>query len=345
MNPARKIFGFLITIIIGVPVLFATILSIGVTQSVVSAGFLSELPTELVKKLPATLDEIYKELKIEDIETNRDIGSFFKAMKRADLPPSQILEKSGIGKWMEDELIVALKTLGSSLRGEQTKKNIVLNMTGLKLALTSNEIKSYMKKIIERLPVCQNSENDWDRFRENEDLGEFPDCRPKDLEISDELVTNILNRLISDIPDSVTLLDRDDYFPGNIRVPEFISSLSYFLFIFPLVFIVLGSFIADSRLKGFLRWSGTATILGGLSAYGLASFLNNMVPISEHFQNAFKFSQQFPLRYSEVFNEKAVQFASDILNHLFKPVLSIGGTVAIIGLIIFALSFLVNSRN
>ena len=52
MDVVRKSIGVLIIIFIGIPVLFGVIWAVGVTRAVISPEFLSDLPQEIIQKIP-----------------------------------------------------------------------------------------------------------------------------------------------------------------------------------------------------------------------------------------------------------------------------------------------------
>lgn len=341
MNPLRKILGFFIAVIVGVPILFGTIVAIGITNAAISPEFLSEMPEELIEKLPATLDQLYTETKSEDFIDGKEYSYWLDAMKKVDRSPSEIIEKSGMMDWIKGELTSDLKQLGEVLRGDLPPENIIMDMTLLKKSILSPYVSSYIQEVILKLPECSESSTEkWKQLIFSSDSEFFPKCRPRGLEITPEIVMQIQQRIIEDIPMKVTILEGSEYFPRNINIPKFISTATYFLFIFPLIFILLGSLIAAKNTGSFLRWSGISVMIGGISAYAFGNLLNNIIPISNRLGPNFNFTNHFSSHYSNILSGKIVEFSDVILKQLFNPVSHLGGIIAIIGLIVFSLSFL-----
>lgn len=345
MNPLRKIIGFIMAILLGVPILFGTIVAIGLTEATISPAFLSEMPREIIEKLPDTLDQLYAEAEKDDFIEKKEFGSLVVAMKRTDRSPGIILEQSGIMSWMKSELDESLGKLGKVLSGEISAENIKMDMSKLKSSILSPVITSYLKDVIEELPECSDSDlEEWKEVISTGNYDHFPECRPAGVEITPEIVMQIQRKIADDIPDEVTLFEGGEYIPKNINIPKFVLAMTYFLFIFPAIFILLGSLIASTSKGGFFRWSGISILLGGLSAYAFGNLLTNLVPVSDKLSRYYDFSEQFSARYGDILSKKIVEFSDMIMSPLFKPVSNIGGIVAIVGLIVFAISFL-NREN
>jgi len=221
-------------------------------------------------------------------------------------------------------------------------------MKPLKDSILHPSVTSYLKSIVRNLPECDDMEieewkrvafrNDWsDGF----DLDEFPTCRPPGLEITDDLIKMFQMRAVEEMPVDVEILDDWVDLPRGWSFTKTISTVTYALFIFPALLIFLGSLIAATSKASFFRWSGVTTMIGGLLAYGLASLLENIIPVSE-FSFRYDFANSVSSRFEELVIMKVGNLTEIFLNSLFAPASKLGGTIAIIGLILFALSFLIN---
>jgi len=226
-----------------------------------------------------------------------------------------------------------------------------LNMKPLKDAILHDSVTSYMKSIIKNLPECSGTDiEDWKRiaFRsdwsDGFDLDEFPSCRPAGLEITDDLIKMFQLRAVEEMPEHVEILDDWVDLPRGWNFTKTISTVTYALFIFPALLIFLGSLIAATSKASFFRWSGVTTMIGGLLAYGLSSLLENLIPISE-FSFRYDLARSVSTRFEELVILKIGNLFEMFLNSLFSPAAKLGGTIAIIGLILFALSFLMNENK
>ncbi|MEN8221884.1 MAG: hypothetical protein ABFR36_01385 [Acidobacteriota bacterium] len=351
MSPLRKVIGFIIAALIGIPVLFATILAVGVSNAVVTPEVMSDLPREIIAELPSTIDELYTALETDEIIDDEKTRIIVDSMKRTGIAPRKVMEESGIFEWMKVELSESIRQFGEVLRGERNPDPILLNMKPLKDAILHNSITSYMRSIVRNLPECRDIEveewkriaftNDWsDGF----DLDEFPNCRPAGLEITDDLIKMFQLRAVEEMPEDVEILDDWVELPRGWNFTKIVSAVTYALFIFPALLIFLGALIAATSKASFFRWSGVATMTGGLLAYGLASLLENIIPVSE-FSFRYDFSHAVSTRFEELVIMKIGNLTEMFVNSLFAPASKLGGTIAIIGLILFALSFLMNENR
>jgi len=348
MSPLRKTIGFLIAALIGIPVLFATILAVGVSNAVVTPEVMSDLPREIIAELPSAIDELYTALETDEDIDDEKTRIIVDSMKRTGIKPRKIMDDSGVFEWLKGELSESIRQFGEVLRGERNPDPILLNMKPLKDSILHNSVTSYLKSVVSNLPECRDIEieewkriafkNDWsDGF----DLDEFPTCRPAGLEITDDLIKMFQLRAIEEMPESVEILDEWVDLPRGWNFTKTISTVTYSLFIFPALLIFLGSLIAATSKASFFRWSGVTTMIGGLLAYGLASLLENIIPVSE-FSLRYDFANSVSTRFEELVIMKVGNLTEMFLNSLFAPASKLGGTIAIIGLILFALSFLLN---
>lgn len=351
MSPLRKIIGFLVAALIGIPVLFATIIAVGLTNSVVTPEVMSDLPRAIIAELPSTIDELYTALEtdedIDDEKTKIIIGS----MKKTQITPRKVMEESGVFDWLSGELSESIKQFGEVIRGERSPDPILLNMKPLKNAILHDSVTKYLKSVINNLPECDSMDieqwkriafrNDWsDGF----DLDEFPSCRPTGLKITDDLIKMFQLRAVEEMPENVEILDEWIDLPRGWNFTKTISAVTYTLFLFPALFILLGSLIAATSKASFFRWSGITTMIGGLLAYGLSSLLENIIPLSE-FSFRYDFAHNVSSRFEELVILKIGNLTEMFLNSLFAPASKLGGTVAIVGLILFALSFLLSDNK
>ncbi len=349
MTPLRKILGFILAALIGIPILFGTIIAVGITNAVVTPEVLSDLPREIIKELPSTVDEIYSAIKSDENINNEKTRIWVDAIKKSDIPPGKMLEESGIFEWLRLELSESLKQVGEVLQGERSAGPINLDMKPLKRALLHESVTKYFKIVIRNLPECTDVDvEEWKNiaFLDStpDDFSSFPACRPAGLEISDDLIMNFQRRAIDDMPDNVNIAEDWTDFPARWNFTKTISTVTYALFIIPGIFILLGSFIAATSKGGFFRWAGITTMIGGGLAYGLTSLLQNLLPISE-LSLKYDFAKVISSDFEELVISKVAGFSEMIFDSIFTPASRLGGTVIIIGLIIFALSFLIRERD
>jgi hypothetical protein len=350
MNPIRKLLGLLTIIFIALPVLFAIIIAVGATKAIVSPEILSDIPQDIVKNLPKAVDEIYVELKDSDLGKT-DMGNntklWLKAILKLKTTPKVIIESSGISKWLEQELAVSLQHMGDILRSEAEPETVKLNLRSLKTALTSATMVKYCKELIAQLPPCTEIEiEEWKKLTVKiKGIDSIPACKPDNIEITDTLVKNFLELLVENTPDKVELFKINDKLPYGLDIIKFVSSIAYALFLIPVIFIIIGSAIGATSKKNFFKWSGYTTISGGLSALSFSSLIINIVPLSKFTINFGHSGIIISEHFESILLQKTCLFSDLILDKLFTPISELGGTVAIIGLLLVGVSYLVEPKE
>lgn len=345
MDALRKSIGVLIIVFIGIPVLLGVIWAVGVTKAVVSTDFLSDLPQEIIEKVPDMIDEVLEEVDREDLVEDPNSRAWVRAVAQAKTSPKELLGKIGFLDWMENELSASLGLMGEMLRGEKPVRQIVLNLRPLKEALRHEAIKDYLIELLKSLPTCdQDQLEDWQAAALNpRDLEELPACRPADLDLetSAKAISFVREREIEDIPDEVILLENARAFPRGVNMLKTIVAFTYLLFLVPAFFIVLASVIGGTGKGGIFRWMGTATLVGGVIAYAFSSLLKNGVPwvvgIAPEAQGITPFE--------ELMVGKAGDIGMVVVERILSGVNSVAGVVCIIGVVLFALSYLLGSSG
>lgn len=340
MDALRKSIGVLIIIFIGVPVLLGVIWAVGITKAVVSTDFLSDLPREIITKVPDMIDEVLEEVDREDLVDDPNDRAWVRAVVEAKTSPKELLGKIGLLDWLENELSASLQLMGEMLRGEKPVRQIVLNLRPLKESLRHEAIKDYLIELLKNLPTCnQDQLEDWQAAALNpRDLEDLPACRPAelDLETAAKAISFVREREIEDIPDEVILLEGVRAFPRGVNMLKSVVAFTYLLFLVPAFFIILASVIGGTGTGGILRWMGLSTFIGGIIAYAFSSMLKGAVPWAigiapeTHGISAFE----------ELIIGKAGDIGMVVMDRVLSGVNSTAGIVCIVGVVLFALSYL-----
>lgn len=343
MNTTRKIIGLLIIVFIAIPTIFGIIWSVGLTKAVVSPEFLSELPQEIITKVPDFVDDMLDSMQQEDVIIDDNTRKWVQAIKKTDTSFKDLLKKIGILDWLENELSESFVDVGKILRGEIQPKSIILDLRPLKEALKHENITLYIEEILKELPQCNDAElQAWKEFAiQGGIFKNLPACRPLGLKEGTSIFKNEFNRAVDDIPDEINIFQGVSEIPYGYDVGQTVVSLAYVLFIIPIFFIGLGALIAATSKSSFLRWSGAATLIGGLISLGIASFTKGTVSWAMRFSHY----NYFDTRFEELFFEKTGSLMLIIVDKLITPVIALSGIVCVIGVVIFALSFTITSRK
>lgn len=351
MNGVRKAIGVLIIIFIGIPALIGIIWGVGLTRAVVSPEFLSEMPLEIITKIPDLLEETLEAVDREDVIRDEESRKWVRALADAETSPKELLEKIGIMDWLKTELSQSLEDIGQIIRGKISPRPVMLNMRPLKAALRHESIDHYLKEILGKLPICTDDQTrEWVEavveekpFQDNTP----PACQPPDLVKAVEILRVAWTEEVDEIPDEVDLIEADewDFYPSTgVNITHIVVSLTYLLFFIPAVILLVASLIGASSGSGIIRWIGISTLIGGALAFGLSKLIGKMVqwgigvgPIGYSYSDV-----DFPFEeVGEIFVEKMGDIILLVIDHLFSAVNTVAGTVCILGIVLIALSYLV----
>jgi hypothetical protein len=332
MHTVRKVIGFLIIILFGLPSLIAVIWTVGVTRASVSPDFLSDMPQEIIREVPFLVEEIFEEAQDEDVIRDENTRDWFRAAAQADISPRGLLEETGVLGWMENELSQSLQDIGDVMRGKTRVRPVEFDLRPLKKALFDPEFEKYLLQMMENLPPCdEHGLRQWQTIAAGDEWFEAPACRP-DMNSARTVLLLKRDEFVRVIPDEVEVFSGIRYVPfGAVRL---ITMLSYFFFFVPLVFILIGAAVAADSFGSFLRWSGLSILIGGLVALGLAFFVKNFamlgIGLAPMTQPDYWISDLQGLVL-----EKTRWIPMMVMDRLFDPVMTVAGVVSVCGLVFF----------
>jgi hypothetical protein len=338
MNQVRTILGLLIMIFIAVPILFGVIWAVGFTQAALSQKTLTELPAEIIAEVPDLLDGMLLAARDENSAMDYDTRTWLNAIAAASATPREILKESGLNDWMDKELTSSLAALGNILNGKSSARNVWLDMRPLKSAFSHPAMERWLTQVMEKLPVCSSGQSEaWERTLRNEShYDSLPPCRPETTQ-GIALAAVIREHITHDIPDQVNILENAHFPHGNFNVTRTVTSFTYLLFLIPAAFIVLGALIGARSKSHFFSWSGIATMAGGGLVLALSSLAKGIIPWALRIGPL-----EYPSHWTnwqDVFADHIGGLALVISRHFMSPVITVAGTVCIVGLLLFAFSF------
>ncbi len=371
MNVLRKIIGALVLLFIGIPILFGIIWGVGIAKGALSANFYRELPQIISSEIPNIVDELIEEAKENPNSSDMDEESrrWLEAVSKTGIPFKEVMRKSGLTSWFEEDFSDAMYLLGKVLSGKSDYKSVYLSLGKLKKAISSDYLADYLSTVVKNLPACsQTEEKFWALEVSKKDfIDNFPDCNPQKIDKKSlkEFFKSSLQMKVKEIPEKVDLLSDNslgvradskggDFFSWNYRDNErkinFIrafNTYSYLLFIIPFVFIFLGAVIADSTLPGFLLWSGGATTLGGVLSLLLHSLVSGVVKAVGILPTS-SFSVYYNSNLTSVesiVHRRVMEIVNQILSELFSKVSHISFSIILLGIALIALSFIVKNER
>ena len=338
MNQARNILGLLIMIFIAIPVLFGIIWAVGLTQAMVSQKTLSEFPGEIISEVPDLLDGVMLAARDENSDMDYESRTWLRAMAGANPPPRELMEQTGLNDWLERELSGSLRTMGDILNGRTAARDIWLDMRPFKAVFSHPVMENWLSQVMENLPVCSSGQvSDWERIMlANNTYGSLPPCRPEAVQ-KITAISYIRSRITREIPDQVNLME-NAHFPHNrFNIARTVRSFTYLLFLIPAVFIILGALVAARSKSHFFRWSGAATMVGGGLVLAMSSLIKGVIPWAMRI-GPVNYSTSWT-HWQDVLADHMGGLAMVISRHFISPVITVAGTVCVIGLLLFAFSF------
>jgi hypothetical protein len=340
MNQTRTVLGLLVIIFFAIPILFAMIWAVGLTQAVVSSKMLSELPREIITEIPDLVDEVFLAAKDQNSQLDPDTRTWLTAVAGVAKTPKELLAETGLNDWLEKELSISLRTVGDILNGKTEVRDVWLNMRPLKQALNHPAMELYITQVLEKLPVCSPEQSKaWEQIIQDQGhYDSLPPCRPE-AALNTNAAASIRSQITRDIPDEINFF-KNSHFPYHkINIAKTVVSFTYLLFLIPALFIFLGAIIAARCKSHFFRWSGAVTLIGGGLALGLATLVKQIIPWSTHFNPGSFSSHWHWLHWNDVIGDHLGGVALIFTRHLVAPVIAVAGAVCVVGLLLFAFSF------
>lgn len=344
MTTVRKIIAALIIAFIGLPILFGVIWVVGLTKATVSSEFLSDLPQEIIQEIPDIAEEIFEEAQNEKVIRDENTRAWFQAAAEAGVSPKQLMDEIGLLDWLEYELSDSLDEVGEILRGERRPRPVTIDLRPLKDILMRDEIDRYFMQVLDKLPPC-DEEGEWHWIQigrwglEDRDL---PACRP-DMEVAKEALMEWRMDAVSDMDNEVEIFEDVEFIPFGFS--RALPVLSSFLFVFPALFIFIGSLIAATSPASFFRWCGISTFLGALPALLLAFFVKHVslwgLRIAPFYSSDW---DTWSPELQELIFEKTSWIPMRIIDQIFSPVVTVAALVCVLGIVIFAISLMVRNK-
>jgi hypothetical protein len=117
-----------------------------------------------------------------------------------------------------------------------------------------------------------------------------------------------------------------------------VTMLSYALFLIPALFIFVGALIAASSRAGLLRWSGFSVMAGSIPVLVLA-FTIKRLSLWAIAGGPFGWRGHWNSELGDLVLVKLRWIPMRIVDQLFSPVIYVAAVVAVIGIVLVALSY------
>lgn len=338
----RKILGSLLIVLIGLPVLFGMIWAVGLVRATVSSEFLSDLPRKIIADIPASIDDVFAATESESRWMDESARAWMRAARETGIRPGELMEKTGMLGWLQGELSSSLSRVGGIMRGEAPIEPIMIDMRPLKAALLHPEMDRFFESLVQFLPPCDDQGlKAWENrlsagFVRFEDL---PACRPADMVAAQAALHAERTREVEKMDDSVQVFDDVESYPfGRVGISRAVSTLSYLLFLFPALIILCGVLLANRTSAGRMRWGGISILAGSLPVVLMALLLKRVVGWAAG-GRWMHWSWGWRSDWDTLLMDKLGWIPERIMSALFTPVFNTAVVVAVIGVVLVALSY------
>lgn len=346
MKTVRKTIGVFLIACFGLPTLFGIIWAVGLIRATVSPEFVSDLPREIIQKVPPLTDEIFQAAQDREIIGDESTRLWFQAAAKTNISPRQLMEKTGLLSWLENELSVSLRDIGKVFRGERRPRQMFIDLQPLKKALLHPDVDEFFRRTLENLPPCdQRGDQRWQELASGAaPRGGLPACRPS-LAGAEGVFRAERVKAINDIPNQVEIFEDVHFlrfFP--LGFSRTVHLLSYSLFFIPAIFIFFGALIAASSPSGFLKWSGVSVFIGSLPVLMISLFAKHLSLWALKF-GSFSWGDQWSSDLHDLIADKLNWIPARIIDSLFSPVIAVAAVVCVVGVLLVALSFSVRGSS
>ncbi|MBN2206185.1 MAG: hypothetical protein JW742_02170 [Candidatus Aminicenantes bacterium] len=338
----RKILGTLVIVLIGLPTLFGIIWAVGLVEATVSPEFLTDLPREIIAEIPDRADAIFEAAQRDAEIGDPDTRAWLQAAAKTGIAPRDLMDRTGLLEWMRGELADSLRLAGGMLRGDEPLRRVDIDLRPLKRALLHPETDRFLAETIKNLPPCDEAGlMAWQKLAAAGGRGrDLPACVP-DPEIAREVVLSARDRAVARMDDEIPFLEdaREidlPFFQRGISGP--VTTLSYGLFLIPALFIFLGAVIAASSRAGILRWSGYSVMAGSIPVLVMA-WLIKRSSLWALAGGPFGWRRSWSSELENYLLIKMSWIPIRIVDQLFSPVMYTAAVIAVIGVVLVALSY------
>jgi len=344
----RQFIAWLIFIFIALPSLFGSIWAVGAAKGALSKQVISDAPRQLIPQIPDLIDLTFTEAQKPGVLDDSNTILWVDAAAKQDISPRELLEQIGLFDWLNRDLDTTLQQLGEILDGKVPASELNLDLRALKEILLSPQIMNYLFSVTRELPQCTSNQLAvWQSLtdKQPDENVEVPACNPGQ---------NILNLVyenyqtnVNKIPDKADPVSQTGQNNQAININRIVGNLAFSIFIFPLVFLLIGALLVSTKLNSRLRSSGTIILIAGLNVLLLATLARNSTNFALMANTAWSPATQtkLSLQFQQSVSEKIIPILGPAINQIFKPVIDLSLWVSMAGLLLVIISFTISQNN
>ncbi|MCA9521532.1 MAG: hypothetical protein KC609_11190 [Myxococcales bacterium] len=347
MKAIGALFGFLV-MLVAIPLLSAMIMAAGTTRVALTPKFISDIPREVIKQLPDIVDQTFEAAKKPDALRDRDAKIWVDAISKTKPTPSELFKQIGLYSWLQKELDGVFADLGKVMRGDGGVTAITLDFRPLKQAFTGIPFRTYVTQLIGNLPACSPIDQQrWTIVTQRRDNNaKLPPCNP-----GAQSVQTILDHVADSmkaIPDMQPVL-RANEVPNSFGVTKLAGVGAWLLLLIPAFMIMIAAAMGGTGGRGFLRWSGVATLLGGLAPLAGAWFFKEvalkMLKLDPSSWHAMKENPFWTHDANRILTEKTAAILDTTLTPVMSSIFLVSAIVTGIGVMLLFGSFFAADPN
>jgi hypothetical protein len=223
------------------------------------------------------------------------------------------------------------------LNGE--RENAVLSLSDLKAHLQSPEGINAIYGLLKAQPDCTLEQLSAMALNQQA----LTLCNPPDTFLFIDLrpiITTELQGAISLLPEQVTIISADESRVQTLRDLQVVRLFMRLSPLMPVMCLLLVSILAVRSLRGWLAWWGYPLLLAGLASMSLSALSGLLAAGTFQLLIAPALPNAIPPEIVGVFRN----LIATIVRNALRPTLLIAGIMALAGLILVVLSFLVRAR-
>lgn len=346
MGMIKKLVGWFVLLIFGVPSMLAAISVVTLSQDALISAYTSKVPQQIVRDLPPLADLALRVMaKSPEMAKDPEARKWLMAFAEAPMKLSEVFEKSGLKAWSEGELILVLSQLGEVVRGKTTAKPIHLRLGPYYAALTGSVMQAYTKGVMAKLPPCQIAQQArWTvALTKRASESSYPACSP-----NEDILRLGWAQWQAEAAKQAkehTLLTRvqSQEIAGVLVMARMFSWLAFFM---PLCILCLGALIVTSTgTRGFVMSVGFAIALSGGSVLLSSSVAREgLTHLAASGLDLTRLSSGLPFvsdRAAQKLADMALPFLKTLVEPLLGAFVTVSSLVLGVGVGVFLGSFLI----
>ncbi len=349
MGAARKFVAFLDIALFCVPLLVASIWTVGLTDAVLDPEFFSVVSRDVVAEVPSLMDDAVEAARTAGSQMDPEARAWAEAVGKTGTKPSELFKTIGLTAWFTDQLAPAVGGISRVLAGEVTPESVKLDNRPLKAAMMRPELRDFLAATLANLPECSPQELErWKQEIERvqgRHRGNAPACNPGPG--SADAAVAVLTAATTEVPDEIPLFRASDF--RGAEPLRAVHSMVWLVLLIPGLSLLFAGLVAAGASRGFFRWFGGGAVAGALASLGLSTLVGDFAPALMRLDPAaWRCDGQgcwWTSGPGRVLAGRAADMASLVLDRLFAPVTTIGLWVLIIGAALVAVSFLLGGKK